>query len=281
MKRYIVSVDLGQAVDPTAVCVLERVLPDGVQPPTHPYSGDITTEFMVASARAREQRAFYRKHDQYHLVHLERAPLGTPYPKVVEHVAELVEGLYCEAPVRYGQYGQPLGREAAVHVTFDATGVGAAVGDMLRSELAERWSLTKRELSKRLSGLIFTSGTDVTSSPGRYHVPKRDLVSLLDVMLQTGRLKIAAGLPLAEALTDELLNVRRTVSVSGREAYGAWRENVHDDCAFALAVGLWIGDHTGRPETGDGGYVQGGEKLETLPRCPTPFHPSFRRPRWP
>ena len=39
-------------------------------------------------------------------------------------------------------------------------------------------------------------------------MPKRDLVSLMQVLLQTQRLKVAEGLPDAAVLVEELLNFR-------------------------------------------------------------------------
>lgn len=60
-------------------------------------------------------------------------------------------------------------------------------------------------------------------------MPKRNLVSSVQVALQSGRLKIAEDLALAETLRKELLNFRVKVNVStAHDSYEAWREGDHE-----------------------------------------------------
>jgi hypothetical protein len=59
------------------------------------------------------------------------------------------------------------------------------------------------------------------------------LVSALQVVLQSGRLKIARGLPEAETLVNELLNFKSKISAAGHDSYEAWRESVHDDLVLS------------------------------------------------
>jgi hypothetical protein len=74
-------------------------------------------------------------------------------------------------------------------------------------------------------------------------VPKRELVSVAQVALQTGRLKIAASLAEAATLTNELMNFKVKISLeTAHDSYGAWREGTHDDLVLALA--LWVGANT-------------------------------------
>jgi hypothetical protein len=153
----------------------------------------------------------------YHVRHLERFPLGIPYPAVVARVHAL-------------QHTPELrGRS---HLVVDRTGVGAPVVDLLR--LA------------RLSPVAVTiTGGDAVTREGyhHYHVPKRDLVSTLQVLLQGGRLKVAQGLPAAQLLVEELLHFQVKITVAAHDTYGAWREGAHDDLVLAVALACWYAEH--------------------------------------
>jgi len=167
------------------------------------------TAICVAEKVTREDAGDY----QLHIRHLERFR-DVLYPDVAERVQALME-----AP--------ELGSRPAL--TVDATGVGAAVVDMLRE-----------------SGLTFDAvtitGGDTESHQGGYawRVPKRDLIGGLQVLLQSGRLKIASSLEHAETLRSELLNFRVKINIStGHDTYEAWREGDHDDLVLAAALAAW------------------------------------------
>ena len=71
-------------------------------------------------------------------------------------------------------------------------------------------------------------------------MPKRNLVSALQAALQTGTLKIASSLQLAEVLRQELLNFRIKINLStGHDSYEHWREGDHDDLVLAAAMAVW------------------------------------------
>jgi hypothetical protein len=71
-------------------------------------------------------------------------------------------------------------------------------------------------------------------------VPKRNLVSALQAALQTGALKIASSLELAEVLREELLNFRIKINIAtGHDSYENWREGDHDDLVLAAAMAVW------------------------------------------
>jgi phage FluMu gp28-like protein len=150
---------------------------------------------------------------ELHVRHLERFR-DVLYPDVAERVSRLMD-----APELKGK--------AALAV--DATGVGAAVVDMLRR-----------------AGLIFdavtiTGGdTETQSGYDSYRVPKRDLVGGLQVLLQSQRLRIARSLEHAETLRAELLNFRVKINVAtAHDYYEAWREGDHDDLVLAAALAAW------------------------------------------
>jgi hypothetical protein len=97
-----------------------------------------------------------------------------------------------------------------------------------------------------------TGGERESYEAGYYRVPKRDLITGLQVLLQTSGLQIAGGLKHGPALAAEMAEMRVKVSAQGREQYGAWREGTHDDLVFAVALACW-----GAGRSGAGGSVRG------------------------
>ena len=67
------------------------------------------------------------------------------------------------------------------------------------------------------------------------------VTATLQALLSSGRLKIAAELPLAEVLKRELLHFKVKITVAGNETFEAWRERDHDDLVLALALALYVG----------------------------------------
>ena len=127
------------------------------------------------------------------------------------------------------------------HLVVDATGVGRPVVDLLR----------RADLGCAMYPVMITGGTAEHSEGGYYHVPKRDLIVGLEVLLERKALRIAAELELAETLVKELTEMRVKVTPGGYEQYGAWRVGSHDDLVLAVALGHWGARHV-NPELGPG-----------------------------
>ena len=191
-KDYVLGLDLGQAADYTALCVLER----------------------------------WRstcKPSRYDCRHLERFKLGTSYPTIVERVIAIANSAELKACQR--------------RLVVDATGVGAPVVDLLRRAPGH----------PPVIAVTITGGNDVTRDGSNYGVPKRDLVSVLQVLFQTGRLKIADALPNAPVLLKELLSFQVKIDLkTAHDSYGAWREGTHDDLVLSVAMACWFGERAGR-----------------------------------
>jgi hypothetical protein len=93
MGTVTLGVDIGQRVDPTAICVAESE--------SRPIEGKDRPE-------------------AHHVVrHLERLALGTPYPEIVARIAEVAAGVV-----------ERTGTQPKLYL--DATGVGTPVLDLLR-----------------------------------------------------------------------------------------------------------------------------------------------------
>lgn len=137
-----------------------------------------------------------------------------------------------------------VGRLAAWGLTqddaliLDATGVGVAVTDLFTDPRS-------CAAPTRLSAITITAGNDALRVRGGWHVPKRDLVSAVAVLLEQRRLQVADGLPEAAILRAELGNFRTKISKAGFDSYGAWREGDHDDLVLAVALACWFGEHGG------------------------------------
>jgi hypothetical protein len=154
--------------------------------------------------------------------HLQRWSLGTSYPTIAKEVAGLAEAMALAWP------------GCEVWLAVDATGVGRAVVDLLKREPMPHVFL---------KCICITAGNAPTWEPPYWHVPKRDLVAAVQVVLQTQRLKIASALPEAATLTKELQNFQMKISTAtGHDSYGAWREGSHDDLVLGLACALWVGE---------------------------------------
>mgnify|MGYP000636894316 CR=1 FL=1 len=156
----------------------------------------------------------WKKKVSLQLRHAERLPLGTPYPEVAERVAQVTRSNLL------------AGR---CHLAVDATGVGKPVVDLLRMAQPRCTMLPA----------VITAGERETLGNGVYSVPKRDLITHLQVLLQCRALKIAAGVKECATLLEEMRNMRVKISASGKEQYGPWREGRHDDLVLAVALACW------------------------------------------
>jgi hypothetical protein len=147
--------------------------------------------------------------------HLERVRLGTPYPGVVERVREITRH-------------RELAGNCALAV--DATGVGAPVVDMLRAA----------RLGCDIAAVTITGGDRQHQNGSmRVSVPKRDLMAVVQVLLENDELKVARGLRELGALLRELTDVRSSAGIGGRVRLGADGCGEHDDLVIALALACW------------------------------------------
>jgi hypothetical protein len=76
-------------------------------------------------------------------------------------------------------------------------------------------------------------------------VPKKELVSVLQVLLQFRRIKVPSSLPQAQILVQELLNFKAKIRTPSDDTLAEWREGTHDDLVFAVAIAAWVGREGG------------------------------------
>ena len=161
----------------------------------------------------RDAEAYIRlQAPEYHVRHVERFALGTTYPAIVDSVEDML--------------GEPslVGRTRLV---VDGTGVGVPVVNMFQQR------------GRPLLPIVITGGDAISYMGRTVRVPKRDLVSVLQVLFHSKRLKIAAGVNERDTLLGELANFSAKITQHANDTYEAWREGQHDDLVLALALACW------------------------------------------
>ncbi len=107
----------------------------------------------------------------------------------------------------------------------DATGVGRAVLDQMR------------EAGLAPVAVTITGGRFTSYDGTMWRVPKKALLRPLVASTEAGRLKVAKGLPEAEALQAELQAFQRRITERGNNAFEGVGE--HDDLVIAVALACW------------------------------------------
>jgi hypothetical protein len=150
--------DVGQASDPTAVCVVEAA--------TWKLNKNVEARLRLPNRTPlcgyAEAVAGIPK-PEYRIRHLERLQLGIPYPAQAQYLVEMIT------------------RIPGASVYLDATGVGRPVSDLFRQS------------GLRHTPVLITGGRDITRNGEIVGAPKLELISRLQAILHAGELKIAAS----------------------------------------------------------------------------------------
>ena len=193
-----------------------------------------TQDFTALAVLERRAVATPGMKPEYALRHLGRFPLGTAYTEIVPAVTTL-------------RRQEPL-RQAPLVV--DQTGVGRAVVDMLR------------QTASSVIAVTITGGHTVTrAEDGSYHVPKKELITALQVVMQARRLQIARSLPDASLLVRELQQFQVKITTAANETFGVWRDGQHDDLVLAVALACWWSERTPPFEAPTTMPIRGGARL--------------------
>jgi hypothetical protein len=181
---------------------------------------DYTAIIILEKLRDRDKSLNGKPLASYACRHIERLPLGTRYPEIVTYTGQLINS------------EQMAGNSC---LTIDATGVGRPVCDMFAAAGLE------------YTGVTITGGDSESRAEGLYRVPKRKLVSALQVLLQEGRLEFNPSMPFADILTAELQNFKVKITEASNDTYGSGREGEHDDLVLAMAVAAWKAERPDPP----------------------------------
>jgi len=217
---YFSGLDLGQVDDYSALTVMERRVTQHVQRGLRVIdrtSDGAHSELIPADPpRPSHLRHLHRSDAVYAVRHLERFRLGTSYTVIVDRVVDLFSRT-------------PLSNS---NLAVDQTGVGRAVVNML----------VKAKPQANIRPITITAGSAVTVVDNGWNVAKKELVSVLQTLLQSRRIKIASSLPQSQVLVKELGVFKVKITLAGNESFEAWRSRDHDDLVLAVAMAAWVGE---------------------------------------
>lgn len=214
---YIIGLDLGQSADFSAMVVNDRRLqPTGVQVPT----GE--SELVIYPDQQSEIRPITTEamEPHYGIRHIERFKLGTSYIAVAARLRDLIKALP----------SKPI-------LAIDYTGVGQAVLDIIVYA-----QLGIPIVAVQIATSQMKDATRDKMRPWKWTVPKRDLVAVMHVLLQTDRFRVADGVPDRELLREEMRSFRMKITDSANLQFGEWRDGQHDDLVLATALSCWAGE---------------------------------------
>lgn len=157
-----------------------------------------------------------------HCRHVQRLPLKMTYPEQVSQIFKMMQS----APLK-----------DQCRMVVDATGVGRPVIDLIREQKLFPIPVT------------ITAGLEENMDPntGYWSVPKRVLISNLQVLLGNGLLLFADGLGMKTLLINEITNFKIKITTKGNDTYEAWREGDHDDLVLSLALTCWAANRFSSP----------------------------------
>lgn len=210
MASYGIGLDLGQVRDYSALVLSERVQVFDHESPDRYCPDDVPEREVV---------------DTYHVRHIRRWSLGTPYTDIVSDVAAFMADRELEYAL----------------LVIDRTGVGGAVVDLISQYHRDgrMGALLPRALTLTAG---FKSGSGGAEGFAWSTAHKGDLIGrLLRLTEPPGRVKIAPDLPGGDALAKELRAFQLKQNVrTGHVRFEAQRESDHDDLVIALALSVWF-----------------------------------------
>lgn len=199
--RHVIGLDLGRQADPSALALLRWPV---YQIPTL-GRGELPRPLPLP---------------RYEVPTLKRWPLQTSYLTIAQQVVKFMKS--------------PTLAAVPCLLVVDATGVGGPVCEMIAQEII------KAGVPGGMAQVTITAGSAVTlAGPGQWHVAKKQLVSILQVLLGQQRLKVAADHPEAKALARELGTFTVKITSAANETFESWRERDHDDLVLAVALAAW------------------------------------------
>jgi hypothetical protein len=161
--------------------------------------------------------------------------LKTSYVSIVREVSNRLK----RAPFDGWQdnFGIRHPSKIPTYLTFDKTGTGQAVAELLKND---------RFLDSRLADLRavnITAGRDVNETSDALNIPKRDLIMSTLIAFERGFIEFASDMPELPILIDELQNFEMKFTAKGNDTYSAKGAN-HDDLVLALSLAIWSAKNT-------------------------------------
>jgi hypothetical protein len=175
---------------------------------------------------------------ELHVRAISRPPLGTKTAAIIEETRALCDQLEEQLVRQYARWADPDElRWSSRSVLVDLTGSGLpalALFDHARVHTIPIW---------------ITNGIGFSHESRGYRVAKPDLISALSLLVEDGRVKVAAALTEAPTVLREFQTFQRTTPLGTPDERGVWRERPDDDLVLSLAMGAWYAQHCSRVST--------------------------------
>jgi hypothetical protein len=207
---YHLGCDLGKQADYTAVCFLQK------RTPLNKYSRPNSLPM-------------------YEVLMMKRFDLRTSYIEIVKQISDRLK--YPPFDSFQDNSGKSYPAKIPTFLSFDKTGVGESVGELLRND---------RFLDSRLEeikAINITGGREPSESNDAFNIPKRDLIMNCLIAFERGFLKFAGNMSELPLLIDELQNFEMRFTAKGNDTYSAKGAN-HDDLVLALSLAVWSAKNT-------------------------------------
>lgn len=179
-------------------------------------------DYSVLSVLEVVLRASYKS--TYILRYLHRYPLKTDYTVILDDVRRSMESKRIK--------GKSL-------LLVDYSGVGRPVLDLFRSEGLSPLGIT-----------IVGGKNSRWVSPTDANVCKSDLVSSLQVVFQSKRIKVPSNVKHLELLKQEFLGFRARIKKTGNTTFEAKGSSLHDDIVMSIGLVLWYAEFACRKGRG-------------------------------
>lgn len=207
-KAIIIGMDIGKKVDHSAIAVVE--LKQKFKENIKPYQLNLEHGKLVPTEEI-----------HHHIHAMKRLPLGTDYMEQVK----AVEKIY------YNIKNNRKTHALQLHLVVDETGVGGSMYDFFRASHLKPIGINITGGGGRVNRFSNTS----------FGVPKVDLATTIERLLQTGQIKIADSISLKNLLIHELQNWQVKITEHGNEQF-THRSGEHDDMIIAIALACWFGE---------------------------------------
>ena len=197
---WVLSVDLGQVNDYTAISIIERV-----DMPMPTIDGG---DWMDKYNRQKMQDPVFK------VVYLYRFPLGTTYFDIRDEVVRMLQK-------------QPL-KSNGCKLVIDKTGIGIPIAEIFKQG------------GLKPIGITVTSGGKDKAVSGGYHVAKINLIGRTQGIFQARRLKVSPKLKEGQTLVKEMQNFVPTVSPNSGNVTFAARSGGNDDLVLSVSAGVYV-----------------------------------------
>jgi hypothetical protein len=170
-----------------------------------------------------------RPHVSLHVRAISRPAVGTKVAAIIDETCAVRQRLWDLLSRQYASWADPDElRTAYCTVLVDLTGSGLPA-----LALFDHAGL-------RVVPLWLTTGIGFAHESQGYRVAKPDVISALSLRVESGRLKVAAELPEAQAILREFQTFARKTPLGRHDELAVWREQPEDDVVLSCGIAALV-----------------------------------------